>query len=162
MIVRDYHPADGDAVEDILLAAFPTRAEADLVEQLRSDGDALIELVACDPEAVVGHILFSPLQGPLRALALAPVAVAPGQQGCGIGTTLIEVGHERAREDGWDAVFVVGDPAFYSRFGYSLGAAEPFASRYAGPHFMLLPLTDPLPATSGELRYAAAFAALDA
>jgi putative acetyltransferase len=61
---------------------------------------------------------------------------------------------------GWDAVFVLGDPAYYGRFNYSAEAAMPFESPYAGPYFMLLPLALPLPAASGQARHARAFAAL--
>ena len=160
MIVRDFAPRDAAAVRAVLTAAFPTPAEADLTEQLRADGDAIIELVAANGDDIVGHILFSPLSAPFSALALAPVAVAPERQGKGAGSALIEAGHDRARESGWDAIFLLGDPDYYARFGYSVEAARPFDSPYSGDYFMLLALTDPLPAPAGEVAYAPAFAAL--
>ena len=43
---------------------------------------------------------------------------------------------DRAREGGWAAVFVLGDPAYYGRFGFSADAARGYASPYAGEHFL--------------------------
>ena len=160
MIVRPAEPADHDAIRQVLLAAFPDATEADLVEQLRSGGHAEIELVAELDGAVVGHVLFSPMEAPFRALALAPVAVIPPRQRNGIGSALIEHGHDLARQGGWQAIFLVGEPEYYSRFGYSTDAAKPFGCAFAGPYFMMRPIEQPLPAASGEVRYAPPFAEL--
>jgi len=159
MIIREFKPGDTRAVRDLLVAAFPTAAEADLVEQLRADGHGAIELISEGHGGVTGHILFSPMEAPFSALALAPVAVTPGRQGVGVGTALIEAGHELAVDRGWDAVFVLGEPAYYGRFGYSAEAAARFESPYAGPYFLILPLAQ-LTSASGLLRHARAFAAL--
>ena len=160
MIVRDYRDPDSAPVRDLLEAAFPTAVEADLVERLRADGDAAIELVAEDDAAIVGHILFSPLDAPFRALALAPVAVLPGHQRRGIGSALIEAGHGRARIAGHDAIFVLGEPEYYRRFGYDAALAARFSSPYSGPCFMALPLQPGPAAPNGEVRHAPAFLAL--
>lgn len=160
MNVRAAESADHAAIREILLAAFPDATEANLVEQLRSDGDAAIELVAEDDGRLVGHILFSRVEAPFRALALAPVAVAPDRHGEGIGSALIEGGHDIAREQGWDASFVVGEPAYYRRFGYDPALAAGFASPYAGEYFMALALQGALLANEGDVRHATAFASL--
>ena len=160
MNIRAVQPTDHAAIRDVLLAAFPGPDEADLVEQLRSHGAAAIELVAEDSGRIVGHILFSRVQAPMRALGLAPVAVAPDRQRGGIGSALIHAGHEVARGQGWEAIFVVGDPEYYRRFGYDAALAAGFSSPYAGPYFMALALDGVLPVTSGEVRHAPAFAAL--
>jgi putative acetyltransferase len=160
MIIRAAEDADHPAIRDVLLAAFPTPDEARLVEQLRADGDAVIELVAAIGNRIVGHILFSPVQALFRALALAPVAVAPDRQRRGFGSALIDAGHELAREQDWQGIFVVGEPEYYRRFGYETALAAGFAGPYAGPHFMALALDGALPATTGEVLHARAFAAL--
>lgn len=160
MSVRVAHPEDAPAIRQLLASAFPSSAEADLVDRLRLDGDVAVELVAIDGAQVVGHVLLSVLGGPIRALALAPVAVAPERQGTGIGHTLIEAAHRQAAAEGWEAIFVLGEPAYYGRFGYSVEAARPFDSLYSGPWFMLLPLRAPLPATGGTVAYPSAFAGL--
>lgn len=160
MNIRAARPADHSGVREVLLAAFPGPDEADLVEQLRADGDAAIELVAEDKGRIVGHILFSPVEAPFRALALAPVAVVAERHGQGIGSALIAAGHSIALEQGWDAVFVLGEPEYYRRFGYDPALAAGFASPYAGPCFMALALEGDLPERKGEVRHAPAFAGL--
>ena len=160
MNIRPAEARDGPAIREVLLAAFPGPGEADLVDSLRSAGDCVIELVAEDDGAVVGHILFSPMRAPFRALALGPLAVAPHRHKQGIGSALVEAGHPIAREQGWDAVFLLGDPAYYQRFGYDVALAADFLSPYSGPHFMVLALRGALPVTSGDVHYAPAFAAL--
>ncbi|MGE3230998.1 MAG: GNAT family N-acetyltransferase [Hyphomicrobium sp.] len=154
-------PAHARGVRALLLAAFPTPAEADLVERLRRDGDAAIALVAIEEGDVAGHIVFSPMQAPMRALGLGPVAIAPNRQRRGIASDLIRSGLDLARAEGWDAVFVLGDPAFYARFGFSTDAASRFACKYAGPHFMALALDGrDLRQATGTVVYAPAFDAL--
>ena len=98
----------------------------DLVDRLRADGDAAIALVAAEHGRIIGQILFSPVRAPFRALALAPVAVLPGRQRQGIGSALIESGLARATTAGWEGVFVVGEPAFYRRFGFEPELAAGF------------------------------------
>ena len=160
MIVRDARAADHSAIREVLLAAFPGPDEADLVEQLRANGAAVIELVADSNGQIVGHILFSPVEAPFRALALAPLAVSPDRQRQGIGSALVDAGHAIAREQCWDAVFVLGDPAYYRRFGYDTALAATFNSPYAGPSFMIVSLGGALDADGGQVQYADAFAAL--
>ena len=86
----------------------------------------------------VGHVLLSRMTAPVRALALAPLAVATDWQRRGIGTALVEAALERARAAGSQAVFVLGDPAYYRRFGFRADLAAGFASPYAGPHLMVV------------------------
>lgn len=160
MAIREETSADHAAVRRVVEAAFEQAVEADLVDRLRADGDAAISLVAIADERIVGHILFSPLGAPFRALALAPVAVSPERQGSGIGSALIRSGLDRARAAGWQGVFVLGEPAFYRRFGFDPELAAGFQSPYAGPYFMALALRGALPATSGPVDYAPAFSAL--
>jgi putative acetyltransferase len=101
------------------------------------------------------------MDAPFPAGALAPVAVAPTRQRCGIGSALITRAAIRARSEGWAAIFVLGNPSYYERFGFDREAAAGFTSPYVGPHFMVLKLWPSLAVTSGELRHAPAFAALD-
>lgn len=159
-VVRPEAALDAPAVAALLEAAFPGPDEARLVERLRADGDAEIALVAVEAGAVVGHVVFSPMQAPFRALGLGPVAVAPGRQGQGIGGRLIREGLSRAAAAGWAAVFVLGESAYYRRFGFDPALAAGFASPYAGPYLMVQALGGALPATTGRVDYAPAFAAL--
>lgn len=160
MLIRHERPDDAAAIRAVLEAAFPGPEEARLVEELRADGDAAIALVAEAGDAVIGHVMFSPMTGPLRALGLGPLAVAPAYRRSGIGGRLIRQGLAEARTAGVQAVFVLGDPAYYRRFGFDPALAEGFASPYAGPYLMALALADPLPAKVGRIDYAAAFGRL--
>jgi putative acetyltransferase len=160
LAVRDEKPEDREAVYHVVSSAFGGAAEAALVDQLRSDGDAVTSLVAEEDGLIVGHVLLSRMAAPFPALALAPVSVIPSRQRRGIGSMLMEGAVSRARGEGWAALFVLGDPRYYERFGFSVEAAAGFTSPYAGQHFMVLPLGSSLPATTGKLRHASAFAAL--
>ena len=162
-LIRTTLPADDRAICAIVTAAFGQADEADLVDRLRADGDAEISLVAVRDSAIVGHVLLSRMQAPAHALGLAPVSVRPLAQGQGIGSALIRAALGMAREEGWKAVFVLGDPGYYTRFGFQTELAKRFESPYAGPHFMALEL---LPGaltgnggTATEARYAPAFEA---
>jgi len=159
-LIRDEQPGDIAAIHAVVTAAFGQRAEADLVDRLRADGDTIISLIAVADGRIVGHILFSKLSAPFRALALAPVSVLPGHQNAGIGSRLIHAGVERAATDCWQGVFVLGEPDYYGRFGFDPALAAGFASPYAGPYFMALTLNGDLPVKVGKLGHAPAFAAL--
>ncbi|HRN84400.1 MAG TPA: N-acetyltransferase [Hyphomicrobium sp.] len=97
MIVRPETPSLSPHIRALLCAAFPTTAEADLVDRLREDGDVAFALVALEGDAVVSHVVLSPMSAPMRALGLGPVAVAPSRQGQGVGRRLIEAALECAR-----------------------------------------------------------------
>lgn len=53
-----------------------------------------------------------------RSGELAPLAVAPEAQGRGIGSALVRAGLKVCAEGGVDGVVVLGDPAYYGRFGF--------------------------------------------
>jgi putative acetyltransferase len=158
---RDEIPSDREAVYQVVSSAFGQLAEAELVEKLREAGDSVISLVADDGGQIIGHVLLSRMDAPFPALALAPVSVIPTRQRSGIGSALVERAVDIVRSGGWAAIFVLGDPNYYQRFGFDTEAAAGFTSPYAGRHFMMLKLTPSLPVATGELRHAPAFAALD-
>ena len=96
-----------------------------------------------------------------RAVGLGPVAVLPPFQRAGIGGELIRGALAIAEASGEALVFVLGEPEYYNRFGFSAATAAPFASPYAGRFFMALALREvPLP-SRGRADYAAAFSTLD-
>ncbi len=161
-MIRDATPADYPAIRAILRHAFPTASEANLVEQLRGDGDVLLELVAANDSAIRGHILYSLLtiereETALTAGALAPVSVLPAFQNRGIGGELIRAGNARCTELGLDAIVVLGHAAYYPRFGFSARTAESLQAPFSGPHFMALELKPGVLKDGGKVRYAKAF-----
>lgn len=160
--LRSETAADRPAIRELLLAAFPSAGEADLVEQLRSDNTLITALVAeAADHRLHGYVAFSRVLVETAdqlepATALAPLAVAPGEQDRGIGYALVHAGLTALAARGERLVFVLGDPDYYSRFGFSPGAAAPFPSCYAGPHFLALRLLSGAP-EAGRLRYPTAF-----
>jgi putative acetyltransferase len=160
--IRPQSRDDADAIHAVHLAAFPEPLEAELVRALQSDGDAEISLVAVAEGRVVGHVLLSRMavEGDgrtYRALGLAPIAVLLNYQRRGIAAALIEQALAQAGRNGEQMVFVLGEPAYYARFGFALEIAAPFASPYAGPYFMAKSFGAPRP-SAGSAAYAPAFA----
>jgi len=161
MNLRDEVSGDHEAIRRLHLTSFPGPGEADLVDQLRRDGDLIISLVAIEGRELCGHVMFSKMAAPFRALGLAPVAVLPDWRRRRIAAALIREGIKRATYQGWAGIFVLGDPNYYRRFGFESKHAEGFESPYAGPHFMALPLnSDELPLRLGRIDYPSAFSAL--
>jgi putative acetyltransferase len=161
MNIRTETVADLAGIRGVEEEAFPTRSEADLVDRLRANGDAVLSLVVSLENEIVGHALFSRMRTPPGTLGLGPVAVLMRHRRKGIAADLIRDGLRRARKEGWKGVFVLGNPAYYCRFGFDPALAAGFTSPYAGPHLMALALqSDGLPLRKGSLEYPAAFAAL--
>ena len=163
--VRPAEERDASAIRHIHLSAFPTRAEADLVERLASDGDLVISLVAEEQREAIGHVALSRMQAAgdrqYRALGLGPVGVERSSQGSGAGSALIGAAIAIAGALGEELIFVLGEPEYYRRFGFSAETARPFASPYAGPYFMALALQSDLRLPEiARAEYAPAFAAL--
>lgn len=119
-------PNDYPAVYDLNTAAFGRNHEAHLVDRLRGS-DAFIpplSLVAKIENKVVGHILFTRIDivndnDRFESLALAPMAVSPHWQRCGIGAQLIRYGFQEAASLGYKSVIVLGHEHFYPQFGFS-------------------------------------------
>lgn len=163
MIPRPARPADAPAIDALLRAAFGGDAEARLVAALRDAGDVAIELVVAAEDGLLGHVLFSPMTvGGVPALALAPLSVAPVAQRQGIGAALVRAGLARAaaRGEGW--CLVLGEPAYYARFGFAArDAAAVTGVPWAGhPAFQASRLRTEAAPLRGEARYAAAFGVL--
>ncbi|MCP4318271.1 MAG: N-acetyltransferase [Hyphomicrobiales bacterium] len=161
MKIRPETPADRAAIHALHVAAFDGDGEARLVDRLRADGDLVLSLVAIDNGQIIGHVALSPMTAPFPALGLAPVAVSADYRRRGTAAALINRGLDLVRDDRWKGVFVLGEPSYYERFGFSCRMAEGYQSPYSGPYFMALSLGgDRLPARAGRVDYAAAFSSL--
>jgi putative acetyltransferase len=157
MIIRSEEESDYPIIRALLEEAFGRRAEADLLEALRKDGDLAFAGVAVRDGEIIGHVAFSKLAAPFPALGLGPIAASHEHRRIGAASALVRWGLEFAAQDGWRAVFVLGDPAFYRRFRFETALADCFSSSYAGPHFMALALGGPLPTLKGRVDYPPAF-----
>jgi putative acetyltransferase len=126
MWIRTETQADHTAVDGVIGAAFAEmpgggRVERRIVEALRQEDALTISLVADIDGRIAGHIAFSPVTIGDTAqgwYGLGPLAVAPGDQKRGVGSALILAGIaelERLRAHG---CVVLGEPDYYSRFGF--------------------------------------------
>lgn len=133
-MIRYARAGDHPAIAGVVAAAFGREDEAKLVERLRAEGDVICELVAEEAGDVSGHILFSRLWADRSGLfgALAPLAVKPEGQRAGVGSALVRAGLDSAREFGCLGLLVLGDPAYYGRFGFSAEAAAQVQAPFRG------------------------------
>ena len=159
---------DVPAIYRLNTVAFDGRTdEAELVDALRASGDLILSLVARDLQAtngseIVGHAAFSRLvidtaDGPVGGVALAPIGVHPGLQSNGIGSQLVQRGLDMLSEANEQVVLVVGNPAYYTRFGFSVSAGKRYPNVHSGPNLMALVMSEPSVAPIGPVRYAEAF-----
>lgn len=153
--IRLEQPKDAAAVRRVHQAAFPTAAEADLVDRLRAGGKAAVSLVAEDGGQIVGHIVFSPVTFdppiPATAFGLAPMAVLADHWKHGVGRRLVQNGLAECHARGACLVVVVGEPDYYERFGFERasrhGLRNEFGAEDAFQVFLLEAGTHPPPGT---------------
>lgn len=145
MEIRPETPADIPAIYQVNCAAFGRPSEADLVDRLRQ-GCPIHSFVAVEAGEVVGHLCLSPVTlSPdcgCSGWGLAPVAVLPAWQRQGIGSQLVQYSLQACAALGVEAVFVLGDPQFYERFGFQTAKNQGFTCEYPvpEPYFMALEL----------------------
>lgn len=160
-LVRWERSADHAAVFNINARAFGGPNEARLVDALRESARPQISLVAVLEGRVTGHIFFSPVTvgsgaRAWEAIGLAPMAVEPEWQKRGIGSELVRAGLAVCRAIRRPAVFVLGHPDYYPRFGFR--PAPPLGLRFRGPEFdpaFMVAELEPgvLAGRTGEVRY---------
>lgn len=163
--IRRERAGDAAAICEVHRAAFPTDAEARLVDRLRAAGNARISQVAELEGLLVGHVLFSPVSLVKSAtahvgLGLAPAAVLPAHQRRGIGSALIREGLAECRRQNCPFVVVLGHPAYYPRFGFTRASALGIGNEYeVDEAFMVLELVSgSLPPGGGLVKYGTEFA----
>lgn len=132
MIVRPEKEGDADAIRVLTEEAFRTAPHADgtehlIVDRLRAAGALALSLVAeLDGALVAGHAAFSPVavsDGSAGWYGLGPLSVTPAHQGRGIGSALLRAGLAHLIAAGARGCVVLGDPAYYGRFGFAAGPA---------------------------------------
>ncbi len=143
VIVRAATSADLVGIVAMVRKAFGHGLEARLVERLEAEHRVAAAVVAVSERRIVGHALLSrlfltaPGRPALPALALAPVAVAPECQGRGVGSLVVSACLRLA--DPALPVFVIGNPAFYGRFGFEPAAGHGVSSRFdVASHFFMV------------------------
>jgi len=126
VIIRNETESDIQAIAELTKTAFATLAISQHTEQfiiaaLRAAGALTVSLVAQIDGTVAGHVAFSPVtisDGTPHWYGLGPVSVLPQYQRQGIGSALIREGISRLKGMGGQGCALVGEPAYYQRFGF--------------------------------------------
>lgn len=168
MTIRDETATDVSAIARVEWAAFehdPHRplgtapTEHLIVDALRTAAALTVSLVAEDDGETVGHIACSPVRIDGRVgrwYGVGPVAVRPDRQRHGIGSALVVAAIERLRGLGAGGAVLLGDPAFYQRFGFRADARLRL-DRVPAEYFLCLPFEGAVP--KGTITYHEAFSA---
>lgn len=129
-LIRPEAPADIPAIEAVTSAAFQKEdyspTEHFIVTALRKSGQLTLSLVAEVEGVVIGHVAVSPVMissGAVRWYGLGPISVVPARQGQGVGIQLMERALTELRRLGAAGCVVLGNPAYYSRFGFKAESA---------------------------------------
>jgi putative acetyltransferase len=161
--IRHERPGDEPGIRAVHVACFPGPAEADLVDALRAAGRLTFSLVAEVDGQIVGHVAFSPVtaNGAPNGMGLAPVAVVESHRKQGIAADLIRAGLDACRLAGFAWAVVLGNPAYYGRFGFQAATRFGLSDEYGGgPAFQAMELAaGGMPTGAGLVRYAPEFAA---
>lgn len=160
--IRDENVGDHARIRELTRAAFAASpygdsGEADIIDALREANALTLSLVAAVEGRVVGQVTVSPVAvGDQDAswYGIGPIAVDPEAQGAGIGSALMRAALARLGDLGAAGCVLVGDPAYYGRFGFSSDGGV----TYAGvPVAYVLRRVLAGPDAVGEARYHRAF-----
>lgn len=169
MIIRAENEAGHDAIMVLIYKAFlnhPHHAsgakptEHLIYKGLKERGDLTLSFVAIINDEVAGHIAFSPVTFDGKAsdwLGLGPVSVSPDEQGKGVGSALIRAGLEAASKRGTKGIVLIGEPDYYTHFGFSADHGLSYPG-VPGEYLLALSLSSnesELP--TGAVRYSPAF-----
>lgn len=138
--IRQEQVSEQRETENVVREAFwnvysPGCSEHYLLHRIRRCPEFVpqLNLVAVKDGAVVGHVvnIKSHIAGDdgkkYEVISLGPIAVLPQYQRAGVGTALISEAKRAARELGYRAVLLYGNPAFYLKQGFE--AAEKYGIR---------------------------------
>jgi putative acetyltransferase len=117
-------------IYELVKIAFQTSKDADgdehdYVNNLRTNDNYIPELAFTirDGDKIIGHIMLTRTYikrgtEKVEALLLSPICVQLEYRNKGIGSQLIKHSMNAAKQKGYKAVFLVGEPEYYNRFGF--------------------------------------------
>jgi putative acetyltransferase len=162
MIIRSETATDAGAIGQLIDDAFRDVAyasgtEAAIVRALRAAGALSLSRVAVEDDRIIGQIAFSPVTingADLGWYGLGPVAVRPDCQGRAVGAELIRDGLDHMRGRGAEGIVLLGNPAYYGRFGFE-AVPELRLPDVPPEYFLTLAFKDKIP--SGIVAFHPAF-----
>ncbi len=163
MIIRQECSSDIAEIYNVVKQAFASAEhkdgnEQELVNVLRESSAYIpgLSLVAHINNRIAGHIMF--IKGKVSGcdvLILAPLSVLPEFQGQGVGSALIQAGHEIAKKQGYICSIVLGSETYYPKFGYEpaskYGIYAPF--KVPDENLMVKFLAEPSSQICGTIEY---------
>jgi putative acetyltransferase len=162
MKIRHETSGDETAIHHLTAKAFEPMEYSDgsepaIIDRLRADGDLELSLVAIVENEIVGHIAFSKVTiggSDNNWFGLGPVSVAIDRQKSGIGSKLINEGLAQIKANGAQGCVLIGDPAYYSRFGFKSDKRVTY-NGFPNEFVQWLSLDGSVPI--GEIKYRRAF-----
>ena len=164
--LRHETPDDIAAIEAVTIAAFAnaphtSHTEQFIVRALRAANELTLSIVAEEHGQIVGHLALSPVaitdgHGHKTEgwYGLGPISVLPVRQGQGIGSRLMEQALVELRDMQAAGCVLLGEPAYYARFGFQAHAGLQLPGVPPG-YFMALAFHGPVP--EGIAQYSDAF-----
>ena len=145
--IREEKISEQRETENVVREAFwnvysPGCSDHYLVHQIRQCPAYIpqLNLVAVKNETIVGHVINikSYISGDdgrnYEVISLGPISVLPQYQRTGVGSKLISEVKKIAKQSGYRAILLYGNPAFYLKQGF-----EPAEVRHGGYRLCLLP-----------------------
>ncbi|MBC8136883.1 MAG: N-acetyltransferase [Fibrella sp.] len=149
MIIREEQHSDIESITRVTDSAFANKAyssgtESFIIHALRAEGALSLSLVAETDGQIAGHVAFSPVTISDESAdwyGLGPVAVLPELQKRGIGKALIREGLNRLRSLGAQGCVLLGDPNYYTRFGFA-NTPDLILEGFPPEYFLAVPFAD--------------------
>ena len=161
-MIREAQESDLEEIFNLIHSSFANKAESDLVRQLIFDKDLFFNLIFESSDIIVGNVVVSKVTMEpdigLFCGGVAPLSVLPEHQSSGIGSKLMKAAIKNSEQMKIDALFVLGDPNYYKRFGFNVSNLQ---SDYSAEYFQELELSkDCLVNVKSKVIYANAFLSL--
>jgi putative acetyltransferase len=158
--LREPTEADRGPIRSVVEAAFGRVDEAQLVDAISASDENLQEWVVVESGRLIGHVLASPIRVSgyehRKFAGIAPLSVLPAEQNQGVGSVLMAKVIEACRGKGLEALFLLGAPDYYQRFGFKTShIGNEYGATDAFMHLELVP--DALGEVNGVAHYVAAF-----
>ncbi len=128
IVIRKETQADIAGIDAVTIDAFQNAPHTSHTEQyivgaLRKAGKLTLSLVAETGGKLIGHVAVSPVfisDGSANWFGLGPISVAPDHQRRGVGSGLMREALRILRAQGAAGCVLLGEPEYYSRFGFQV------------------------------------------